>query len=77
MLVRTTIDLPDDLHDAARSLARDRGTTLSQAVAELVRRGLGQSTGVAIERSATTGLPVIRLGRALTQDDVRSLDDDG
>ncbi len=32
---------PQDLHDAARSLARDRGTTLSQAVAELVRRGLG------------------------------------
>lgn len=74
--MRTTIDLPDDLLAAARSLARDRGTSLSQAVAELVRRGLGQSTPATIERSAATGLPVIRLGRTLTSADVRSLDDD-
>lgn len=75
--MRTTVDLPEDLHDAARSIARDRGTTMSAVVTELVRRGLGQSTGVAVERSATTGLAVIRLGRPVTQDDVRSLDDDG
>lgn len=62
---------------AARSLARDRATTLSRAVAELVRRGLGQSAGVAVERSAITGLPVIRLGGTLTQENVCSLDDDG
>lgn len=75
--VRTTLDLPKDLHDAARSIARDRGSTMSEVVAELVRRGLGQSPGVKVERSAATGLPVIRLGRPVTQNDVRSLDDDG
>lgn len=75
--MRTTIDLPPDLHAAARSIARDRGTTLSEAVADLVRRGLGQPGTVAYGRSATTGLPTARVGRTVTQDDIRSLDDDG
>lgn len=76
MNVRVTIDLPTDLHDAARSIARDRGTTLSEAVADLMRRGLGQSGTVVFGRSDTTGLPVARVGRQVTSDDVRSLDDD-
>lgn len=75
--VRTTIDLPPDLHAAARSLARDRGVTMSQAVAELLRRGLGQAGSVAFGRSATTGLATARVGRTVTSDDVRSLEDDG
>lgn len=75
-LVRTTIDLPPDLHDAARSIARDRGTTLSEAVAELIRRGLGQSGSVKYGRSTSTGLPTAQVGRTVTGDDVRSLEDD-
>lgn len=75
-LMRTTIDLPDDLHAAARSIARDRGTTLSETVADLLRRGLGQQGSVQYGRSASTGLPVARMGRPVTQDDVRSLEDD-
>lgn len=74
--VRTTIDLPPDLHDAARSIARDRGTTLSEAVAELIRRGLGRSGTVEYQRSASTGLPNARVGRLVTHDDVRALEDD-
>ncbi len=75
--MRTTIDLPKDIHDQARSIARDRGVTLSATVVDLVRRGLGQSAQTTqIERSAATGLPVVRLGRVITSDDVRSLDDD-
>ena len=74
--MRTTIDLPKDLHDAARSIARDRGITLSEAVTDLLRRGLGQAGSVAFERSDETGLPAARIGRVVTQDDVRSLDDD-
>lgn len=75
--MRTTIDLPKDLHDAARSIARDRGITLSEAVADLLRRGLGNAGSVDFGRSAGTGLPTARVGRLVTQDDVRSLDDDG
>lgn len=74
--MRTTVDLPDELHDAARSIARDRGTTLSEAVADLMRRGLGQAGTVAYGRSDRTGLPTARVGRTVSSDDVRSLEDD-
>lgn len=69
--MRTTIDLPPDLHDAARSIARDRGTTLSEAVAELIRRGLGQTGSVSYGRSTSTGLPNAQVGHIITNDDVR------
>jgi predicted DNA-binding protein len=39
--VRTTVDLPDELHARLTSLSRDRGTTLSRTLADLVRAGLG------------------------------------
>jgi len=38
--MRTTITLPDDVYQAARSLAHHTGTSLGDAVASLVRRGL-------------------------------------
>lgn len=74
--MRTTIDLPPDLHDAARAIARDRGTTLSATVAELLRRGLGQPSKVEFGRSEVTGLPTFSVGWPITDEDVRSLDDD-
>ena len=40
--VRTTIDLPDDLHKQAQAIARDTHCTLSETVADLIRRGLGE-----------------------------------
>jgi hypothetical protein len=75
-LMRTTVDLPPELHAVARRVARDRGVTLSEAVADLMRRGIGQVGAVDVGRSATTGLPVVRVGRRVTEEDVRSLDDD-
>jgi hypothetical protein len=50
---------------------------MSQAVAELLRRGLGQAGSVEFGRSTTTGLVTARVGRTVTSDDVRSLEDDG
>jgi Arc/MetJ family transcription regulator len=74
--MRTTIDLPDDLHRQAMSIARDTSRTLSETVADLIRRGLGLSNTPGISRSARTGLPVVHLGTVVTTDDVRALDDD-
>ena len=75
-VMRTTVDLPDDVHAVARRVARDRGVTLSEAVADLIRRGLGQGATVQADPSAVTGLPVVRVGRRVTAEDVRSLDDE-
>jgi len=72
--VRTTIDLPEDLHRVMAALARDRGQTLSQTVTDLLELALGES-GIDVSVSPASGLPVVRLGRPVTSEDVRSLED--
>lgn len=79
-VMRTTIDLPDNLHRIAAGYARHTGRSLSQAVAALIERGLearpvdALSPGYSID--AKTGLPVARSARAITADDVRSMEDE-
>jgi len=74
--MRTTIDLPDDLHRIARAIARDEGRSLSDTVAVLLRRALRLDEPVARRRDDGTGLPTVRLGTPVTSEDVRSLDDE-
>jgi hypothetical protein len=74
--MRTTIDLPDDLHAQAVAIARDTHQSLSQAVASLIRRGLGSGPPSEVVTSERTGLPVVHLGRTITTEDVRQLEDD-
>lgn len=74
--MRTTIDLPDDLHAQAIAIARDTHQSLSQAVSGLIRRGLGSDTAGETTTSARTGLPVVHLGRTITSEDVRQLEED-
>jgi Arc/MetJ family transcription regulator len=74
--MRTTVDLPADLHAQALAIARDTHRTLSETVALLMRRGLGEGRTAGLEHSAATGLPLLRLGRTITTEDVRALEDD-
>jgi hypothetical protein len=74
-LMRTTIDLPDDLHRLARAIVRDTSRSLSATVVDLIRRGLGEGREPEVARSELTGLPVVRLGRVVTSEDVRALDE--
>ena len=74
--MRTTVDLPDDLHRQAQAIARDTHRTLSETIADLMRRGLGYGAGGSVSRSVRTGLPVVTLGAVITSEDVRSLEDD-
>jgi hypothetical protein len=39
LVMRTTINLPDDVYNAARSLSALKGVSLGEAVAELAREG--------------------------------------
>jgi hypothetical protein len=71
--MRTTIDIPDDLHRQAMSIARDTARSLSETVADLMRRGLGDGPRGEVSRSHITGLPIVRLGVTITTDDVREL----
>lgn len=81
--MRTTIDLPDDLHRILTSLARHTGRSLGQTVAELVRRGLDapdasgvRDTPAVYRMHPATGLPVVASRQPVTEDDVHALDDD-
>jgi hypothetical protein len=74
--MRTTIDLPEDLHAQAVAIARDTHQSLSRAVAGLIRRGLDSGGTGDTTTSARTGLPVAHLGRTITSEDVRQLEED-
>jgi predicted transcriptional regulator len=74
--VRTTVDLPDDLHQQALAIARDTHRTLSQTVADLIRRGLGAGSTATTAKDSRTGLPLVSVGTVVTSEDVRSLEDD-
>jgi Arc/MetJ family transcription regulator len=74
--MRTTIDLPDDLHKQALAIARDTRRSLSETVADLLRRGLNAGGTVAITTDPRTGFPLVSVGTVVTSEDVRSLDDE-
>jgi predicted transcriptional regulator len=69
--MRTTIDLPDDVHRAAMQLARDRHQTFSRTVAGLLRSALaGAHRTNSIEVDQRTGLPTVHVGSRITAEDV-------
>jgi predicted transcriptional regulator len=74
--VRTTIDLPDDLHKQAQAIARDTHRTLSETVTDLIRRGLVAGSAAPISTDPRTGLPLVSVGTVVTSEDVRSLEDE-
>ncbi len=72
--MRAIVDLPEDLYAQASAIARDTHWTFSEAVAYLMRCGLGHGPG-AVAISARTGLPVVHLGRTITAQNVWAVDD--
>jgi hypothetical protein len=76
--MRTTVDLPPDVLDVARSLARDQGRSMSEVVTDLVRRGLSAGPIAAEHPDLPTrnGFPQLELPRVVTTDDVRRAQDD-
>lgn len=81
--MRTTIDLPADLHHAVSSIAAHARKSMNQTVAELIRRGLnsgpaaaGETIGGKLKMDSRTGLPVIRSPCPVSAEDVRALEDE-
>ena len=80
--MRTTVDLPEDLHRIVTSLAVHTRRSLSTTAVELIQRGLastaqkGATRQAAVSISGKTGLPVIRLLRTVTPEDVKALEDE-
>jgi hypothetical protein len=87
--MRTTIDLPQDLHDIASSFAHSERTSVSKVVSDLMRRALkmGQYSDYAREAQDSdigkliphpiTGFPTMRLSnRVITPEIVRQAQDE-
>lgn len=75
--VRTTISLPDELHAQLLSISRDRRETVSRTVADLLQRALASDRpSYRMVRNPRTGFVGADFDTPLTEDDVRSLDDD-
>lgn len=74
MLVRTTLDIDDQLLAIARTRAQERGISLGAAVSELIRRGLETPQHV-----AASGFLVFDAGpeaREVTDEMVQELRDE-
>jgi predicted transcriptional regulator len=75
--MRTTVDLPPAAHRRVRELAATRGQSMSAVIADLTMHGLSRlDVEVEYSRDPRSGLPVITLGRTVTDDDVAAALDD-
>ena len=75
--MRTTIDLPPELHALAREIAHQQHKTMSQVITECMQSALDISSDKALTISTSaSGFPVVSGGRPVTAEDVRSLEDE-
>jgi len=74
-MMRTTINLPDDVGEIIRSFADVKGISLGEAVAQLVRKGLQPSRAAAgignvfPQFDIPDGAPPITLEQSLAAED--------
>lgn len=78
-MMRTTLDIEDDVLHAAKSLARREKKTAGQVISELARKGLtGASSSSAEEPKAHYGFkPFPREGRIVSNELIDKLREDG
>ena len=77
--MRTTVDIPENLHRIAIGLGRHTGHSLSETITDLMQRGL-DATRSSVDAKpfgvhGATGLPVARSKRPITADDVKAVED--
>jgi hypothetical protein len=73
-MMRTTLNLPDDVYQVARSLAAAKNVSLGDAIAELVRKGLRPDLRVREDTgfpcfAVPEGAPPITLEQTLAAED--------
>jgi hypothetical protein len=80
--VRTTLDIDDDVLQAAKELARRDHKTAGQILSELARRGLTEANGPTsakgVEMEAFLGFrPFVCRGTIVTNETINQLRDEG
>ncbi|MXW42261.1 MAG: antitoxin [Acidimicrobiia bacterium] len=77
--MRTTVDLPEDIHTLASELAHQQRKTMSEVLVEFIRDGLNSLNEAEVNEKAEvnkSGWPTVTIGRIITAEDVRSLEDE-
>ncbi len=74
--MRTTVDLPDDIHHRAVALARETDRSLSATLGALVSAALETDPSGGVDVDNETGLPLVRYGRTITSADVRAAEEE-
>lgn len=74
-LMRTTVDLPQDVRAVVREIARREGRSMGAVLAGLAREGLAARSAPG-QADRRTGLRQIRIGRPVTADDVAAAQED-
>jgi hypothetical protein len=76
--VRTTLDIDDDVLQAAKELAARERTTAGAVLSRLAREGLRPRTKGNASLRLKNGIPVFpaRLGEVITLEDVQKLTDE-
>lgn len=79
LMMRTTLDIEDDVLFAAKSLARREKKTAGQVISELARKGLaGEAASATGEPKAVYGFrPFPKDGRIVSNELINKLREDG
>lgn len=76
IMMRTTLNLPDDVYEIARSIAHTKRLSLGEALADLVRAGLRPPQGSAPEPDSFPRFPVSRDAPPITLEHTLELEDE-
>lgn len=74
--MRTTINIPDDVYQAARSVAAVRRISLGDAMAELVRQGLTSSRKQVSSKNAFPSFSVPANAKPITLEQTLEAEDE-
>ena len=75
VVVRTTIDIPDEPYYIAKAIARDQDRSLGQVVGDLILQAAHTEKGATIQMS-DYGFPIFHCTRPVTSEDVKALEDE-
>ena len=74
-MMRTTVNIPDDVYEVAASIASARRISLGEAIAELVRQGLRPPASVQRKKGFPT-FAVPRNARPITLEQTLAAEDE-
>lgn len=70
--MRTTLDISDEAYYLAKAIAREKNQSLGRTISELVLA----RPAVAPELAFVGGVPIVRFGRPISSEDVKTILDD-